>query len=617
MGTDWTWSKALKTFADSGQKVAESSEVLSTNWFKRWEVKKNADQHENFKEIYDVWWTFNYEWRAGPVFRTVYQYVAGVNIDYGVVDAEGGALNRFIHEAQQILIPVSSDVRGNDTTSLGSFDIASTTARGMEWRIQAAMEEIDRWVKGIDVPDSAWQGSAAGVFRATLQGMSNALERLRQEMINPRDFTIDIDHARFQLKTSLDALRGIHTNWLNDRMAAPINAAHDAVVESFQGAQIGQDTDKYAAVQTVHGDPTTQEFWDRVQQRAKEMWQYHVSEHLDKPAGLEMGEVEGAYSRAISAIPQSLTQFHLRMPASPGPKLPPEIKPPPGSQLPGVDDLTQSLSQQMGGDGTSGNGGGGAGPVLPHLTPMGGESLKNAMFAGSPNIGQSQGPSGGSKKVVGPNGETLTGADGMPIIVPQGAKINSNGTVTGSDGKPLKGPNGKPLSLPRGARLGSLTEPLSGGTLSGSRLPQKLGGGFNALSSGKVGGGGGGGGKFEPSMPTKFSTSSGPMEMSGGPVGERNAFRSMARNSNGELVTTQTGMGARALKAGGSLPMETASVMGGNNGTGSPMVPPMSPGGMGGGPQGGGGDRQRQTWLDEDAGVWGTDEGTAPGVIGR
>ncbi|MFJ1829586.1 WXG100 family type VII secretion target, partial [Streptomyces sp. NPDC088178] len=60
-----------------------------------------------------------------------------------------------------------------------------------------------------------------------------------------------------------------------------------------------------------------------------------------------------------------------------------------------------------------------------------------------------------------------------------------------------------------------------------------------------------------------------------------------------------------------------APVMGRTNAGGTPMVPPMSGGGMGGAQGGGGGDRQRQTWLDEDEGVWGTDEGTAPGVIGR
>ncbi|MEV7958201.1 hypothetical protein [Streptomyces sp. NPDC088141] len=614
----------LKTFAGSGQKVTESSEVLSTNWFSGFGIHKDASPEADFGSIYDVWWSFNYQWSAGPAFRTSYQYVVGVNMDYGVVDAVGGALYRFIHEVEQILVPVAGTVKGNDTTSLGSFDAASNMARGMEWRIQAAMEEIDRWAKGIDVPDSNWQGSAAGVFRATLKGVSNALERLRLEMINPRDFTADIDHVRFQLKTSLDALRGIHTNWLNDRMAAPVNATHDAVMEYLQGAEIGQDADLYPVVNTAHGDPKTQEFWDAVQQRAKEMWKNNVSENLDKPAGLEMGVLEGAYSSATSAIPQSLSQFHLRMPTPPGPKLPPgtgqtEIK-----TSPDVNGLKRSLSgQQNGGgdlgDGTSGRGVEGAGPV-PRLGPIGGESgggsLNKAMVAGLPSIHQSQGPSGGSEKIVGPNGETLTGPNNMPLMVPPGAKINSNGTVTGPDGKLLKGPNGKLLSVPRGARLSSLTEPTGGGTQPPNRLSQKLPSDFKLPSSSKVGGGAGGGG-FAPSMPKKISTSSGPTEIGGGVLSERNALRNMARNSNGELVQTQTGMSARSLKAGGSLPPGEAPVMGRTNAGGTPMVPPMSGGGMGGAQGGGGGDRQRQTWLDEDEGVWGTDEGTAPGVIGR
>lgn len=718
MGTDWTWGQALKAFAATGQKVTDSSEV-GTDGGPSWFTGGAADGagtafvNQDFTKVYDVWWSFTYSTQGnGTGSGLPRQYVLGVNMDWPAMENGEGPLYRFVHQADQILTPLAGTLKGNEFVSLGSFDTASNTARWLEGRIQAAKELMESWARTIDNEDSNWQGSAAGVFKAVLEGHANELDRLRTEMINPRDFTGDIDQARVQLHQSLVGLQEAFSAWRNDRMAWPVNATHDALQEAMQGAHIEFPDGINPKVTSPYGDPTTQAFWDRVQSRAKQLWLANVHTKLDQPAQQQMQALERSYGTATASIPEALSPMRLKLPHS---GMPPgggtgangTHQDPNkvfsdlmnknatqtgggGSSLTGTDpkagtgtgggptggtgtgtgtgadgappsaeDLKQSmkLAQQTPPDIGSQEMGGGTGGGLDAkggtggLDQLGGKGVDQQQPPGfvpptftAPTSGISQngggskltGPGGtgtgaGKSALVGPDGATLKDGQGKAFQVPTGSKINADGTITRPDGKLATDANGHKITVPPGAKIatppGMGTGYGSGGhqetTLPNKRLSELLQ---------RPPGTGGTGGDAPPPIPRGLKT------FSGGGMGEGEGAlgRNLARTGSGDLVQTRTGMGPRALRGGGVMPpaeemappgtgrgtgtgrsvLPEATAMGRSTSSGTPMVPPMGGGAAPGGGQGEQ-ERSRQTWVDEDEEVWGTDEGTTPGVIGR
>jgi hypothetical protein len=278
------------------------------------------------------------------------------------------------------------------------------------------------------------------------------------------------------------------------------------------------------------------------------------------------------------------------------------------------------------------------------------------------------------EEVLGPDGKPVIGADGKPLTVPAGSVVNSNGTVTGPNGQ-LVTQNGKALTVPKDSTLsparavtdakgnpivedgkevtapagstvnadGTITNPdgvkllnSSGQAVvvpKGSRLgaADTYGTGTTATSSG---GDSTGNTEISPLVRRLATSSGGAGEESVSSSGseEYTGEGSGQLNAEGETLATSSGMSPRAQEAGGSVPgeesssdssglaaetaAEEASVMGRTATTSgsTPMMPPMGGGGPAGGGQGG--DRSRQTWLDEDEDVWGTAAVGTPGVIG-
>ncbi|MFD9811682.1 hypothetical protein [Streptomyces sp. NPDC059080] len=712
MGTDWTWGQALKAFAATGQKVTDSSEI-GTNSGPSWFVASmsdggvSADASQSFDPHYDVWWSFNYvlpEARSEEYGGSDRAYVLGINMDWATLDSSGGPLYRFFHQAEEILSPLSGTLKGNEFVSLGSFDTASNTARWLEGRIQAAKELIDSWARTIDNDDSNWQGSSAGVFRAVLEGHAKELERLRTEMINPRDFTGDIDQARVQLHQTLAGLQEAFGNWYNDRLAAPVNATHDALQEAMQGVSITFDGQTPKVTGSKYGDPATQEFWDQVQSRAKEMWLTNVRTKLDEPAQTHMQALERSYGSTTAAIPEALSPLRLKLPHAVNPLggpnkggggdqnlasllnknktgdgSPPDLKQfnaetgtgvgggigggdtgggagggtgiggGTGADVkpPSVDDIKQQFAQQNGGGvggGQDGKGGDQHGQLPPGgFVPPPPPKVGSFSSGVADKNGGKDGLTPGSAKspLVGANGEPLKDKNGKALSVPYGSKINADGTVTRPDGKLATDSAGHKITgVPPGAKI---TSPAGMGTGNGtgnSLAHQE----FNANKKlaeylqKPPGSNGPGGGTPPPPLPNSLKTFSGGGMGgglgggAGGGAGEGPIARNLARTGN-DFLRTNTGMSPTALRNGGSVPpseelppgggrgggrvLSEATAGGRNTSSGSPMVPPMGGGGgAGGGGQGEQG-RQRQTWIDEDEEVWGTDEGTTPGVIGR
>jgi hypothetical protein len=87
-------------------------------------------------------------------------------------------------------------------------------------------------------------------------------------------------------------------------------------------------------------------------------------------------------------------------------------------------------------------------------------------------------------------------------------------------------------------------------------------------------------------------------------------------NSSNLGQTFNTGGGAGASGSPGATGATGAAGAGGAGGPGMPFMPPFMPP-MGGAPVGQDRDRSRNTWLQEDEEVWGTDPDCAPAVIGK
>ncbi|MFF9479894.1 hypothetical protein [Streptomyces sp. NPDC014733] len=307
----------MKAFAGSGQNVTDSSAIGTDgtpSWLSGFTTGTSLAGGADMAHGQDVWWSFRFS-----VGSTDLEYFLGATMDWGALDS--GPFHDFVQQPEAILGPVAGSLKGNDVASLGSFDTAGITLRGLERRLEGARGILDAWAREVNEDDSNWQGSAAGVFRTVLHGMGEELDRLRVEMTTPRDIAAELDRTRTQMHTTLTELLAAHRDWRADRMAWPVNAVHDALQEAMQGASVsfgyqsmGDGSNPEAKVTSSYGDPSTQEFWDRVQSRAKALWLANVNTRLDQPAGRQMQALTSTVGSTSTAIPQQITPLQLRMP---------------------------------------------------------------------------------------------------------------------------------------------------------------------------------------------------------------------------------------------------------------------------------------------------------------
>ncbi|MER7024910.1 MULTISPECIES: hypothetical protein [Streptomyces] len=307
----------MKAFAGSGQNVTDSSAVGTDgtpSWLSGFTTGTSLAGAGDMAHGQDVWWSFRFSVGSSDL-----EYFLGATMDWGGLDS--GPFHHFVQQPEAILGPVAGSLKGNDVASLGSFDTAGITLRGLERRLDGARGILDAWAREVNEDDSNWQGSAAGVFRTVLHGMADELDRLRIEMTTPRDIAAELDRTRTQMHSTLTALLAAHRDWRADRMAWPVNAVHDALQEAMQGASVsfgyqtvGDGSNPEAKVTSSYGDPSTQGFWDRVQSRAKALWLANVYTRLDQPAGQHMQALTSTVGSTGTAIPQQITPLRLRMP---------------------------------------------------------------------------------------------------------------------------------------------------------------------------------------------------------------------------------------------------------------------------------------------------------------
>ncbi|MEV6233731.1 hypothetical protein AB0L88_38315 [Saccharopolyspora shandongensis] len=302
-----------------------------------------------------------------------------------------------------------------------------------------------------------------------------------------------------------------------------------------------------------------------------------------------------------------------------------DTDPPDLDNLDEVEDQNKELTQNL----TDGNGNGTNSlnedknvPPPSFLTGSGSLGLGN----NNPLGGTTYDPNnpGGQSSVFNPDGSVARGPDGTPLTVPNGSKINANGTITKPDGTLLTGPDGKPIKVDPDSAIrpnqmlrnpdgtfatGPDGRPLYGPYGSsvnphGQVLDPK--GNLVLGPNGKfLGAVDPSGGPFKNKIPlnspfgTKTVGPTGPPEI-GDPTKRSTANSSALDDALRKQSTpvTETGPKGRGSGANGQSPV---------------MPPPMGGGGAPGGQEK---ERQRNTWLTEDPEKWGSQGGFTT-AIGR
>ncbi|MEU5850477.1 hypothetical protein [Saccharopolyspora shandongensis] len=239
---------------------------------------------------------------------------------------------------------------------------------------------------------------------------------------------------------------------------------------------------------------------------------------------------------------------------------------------------------------------------------------------GGGKIGGPNDPLAGKSSVINPDGTLAKGPDGSTITVPNGSKVNPNGTVTGPDGKLVTGPDGQPVKVDPHAQVqpnvavrnpdGSLYTAPNGSSIYGP--PGSIAGPNGSILDPKGSAMFGPGGRL---LGPAGSVSSGLGSSKFGLGGMDSSLKTTGPTGPPEIgdPTKRSTVNGSALEEAMRKPsaMQTESQL--KNGQNPVMPPPMGGGGAGGP---GDKERNRNTWLAEEAEKWGT-EGGFTAAIGR
>jgi hypothetical protein len=428
----------------------------------------------------------DHNWSDSAMHNGVgFQVVVGVNNNNQFLNSPTGPWQMFANNPVNILKSFSAAPWQTNQFSPRSMVYAAEVLAGVGSTLDTWAQNFNTWANDVDTSDSDWQGSAAGVFKNTLEQYTSTLRAVSSQLASLKIANALIN-ADSVMTTNVANFAAAADNWLNNKGNNP-----NWIVDYLFNWALSNNTTTWRntakgytpTVMTPFGDTWGQGFIDNLEDAAKQSWLASLAP-LDAAATTFLANVDAAYSSLSIVIPQSF--------------LPPVLLNPP------IADPTAS-SGGIGGDGgaspftippfnlDSGNApgnpnglpsdftttnGGGPGAVPPDLPPFttsgGGSSSGPSDFTtsgGGSNFAPSDfttsgggsdfGPSdfttsgGGSDVITGPDGQPVLGPDGQPFTVPGGSTISSDGTVLGPNGQPLTGPNGQPLTVPPGSSLSS------------------------------------------------------------------------------------------------------------------------------------------------------------------
>ncbi|MEU3711318.1 WXG100 family type VII secretion target [Streptomyces catenulae] len=530
---------------------------------------------------------------------------------------------------------------GTDVTSLPSFTNAEQQLKGAIQYFNNFHIGLDQWRAKMDDPESGWKGSASSAFADVLLRLSRAFEEIDTLTGGPDGnggYLGAVAQARDGLRAAVDEMQQMYSTWGSQPTWSPAGALQQVLsglnVDHKDNPGGGQGTTKLTHSEYGElGYVDQQGTWDLIEQHAKDLWLQTAQQYLNGMVGDVHTKLSQAYNTsalALKPVPPSIEN------AINGGGY--------GSQTPpgGTGDDTKDKDKDkgdgtdLGGDKDLGSGdkdtGNGDGDLPPGQSD--GDGLGDGKGLGDTSDlapGQTDGNGLGDGKGLGDTSDLAPGqtdsnglGDGKGLgdtsdLSP--GQTDSNGLGDGKLGPGSDLPPGQTDTDPNHyvppylRNPGGMTHP--GSTDVTRKNPSTGYGKGNNL---------GGNTTYKPPRPGQTD----PKRWMPHDVKNYTPPRLSSGNSNLSPGTTGTGTGTGGLQtsstggsgasgangAGGARGPISTSSTGGKNGSGVPLFPPMA-NGMGGGKGQENQERERTTWLAEDASVWGTDPELAPTVLGR
>lgn len=646
------WEDVLNIFdstSDSlGSKKMPSREtILGFPWLK-WDVWGSTHGSKDPKG-----WDFV---ARSSTFSMQYWGVASAN--YEKFDP---AMNTFYGNMRETLASMQGDPNYNPLGQPWTFTRAFDALNGTKILLERHAGDLKGWRDKVGKKGDDFQGTGAGAFREVLDDLmfrNNDLVRqlgTRYSGLNVAHTTTDdvntkdINEAETGLRWAFNKLQSGYDEWMTKSSAAyptklfgtipntdcklawPGGALQaiwnsDAFKNDLESNKSdwhnGRVTEAYPTSKLIGADARNPAFWEGIMSAARDLWTDHLEATLDVAAKAVLAGLPKGYDVARSLLPQIREPHRLNLHKPPPP-------PPPGSQGPPPPPPPQGPPK----DGPKPPGPKDGPPKVPDLT----KDNKNSEDS---KDNKDKGLNGGPPPPTPPPGPKPPPAPPKPddkLKVPTGSTIGPGGVVLGPDKKPLLDQLGRQIVVPPGSRIGpdgniigpkgdklaekdrlARPEPVKKDESQQSELDKYL----KSLR-----------GDGTPSMPTLLGSHSPSVSLSSsespglykgssvsnsslGSIGSPGGLGSTG--STGELEAPAPPEKPVTTEGGPSLIKNQQGNGNQQNGMGGvPFYPPTA-GGMGGGAGGdqNKGERDRTTWLTEDAETWGTDPKLPPSVLG-
>ncbi|WP_333769019.1 hypothetical protein [Streptomyces sp. IBSBF 2435] len=463
-----SFEEALKVLADSSadNTLPDRDAVAggSAEWFDNWNVA--AHVIHNLSTNWDLWWKQN--WTHVGVH---YEIVVGLNLKKSWFDSSSNPWQQFYVGPKTILDSFTNSPWQTNEFSPHSFWYGGQMLQDLSKLLDTWNQNMTTWANDVNTSGSDFQGSAAGVFKHSLQTFAGLLDAL-SEQLAPQSITDQLFNVKDKTTDSVATLAQAFLDWHDNSANMPWNVANQQFQNVMGGAHISyhwSGAHMQPHISTSLGDPGDQRFWDSLENMSKSAWLATLVP-LDNAAQTFLSNVDSAYRNASSVIPSTFVPPVVLAPPSTDPNSSgsngniPNLNSPHefnssgsggggggGSHIPNVN--VPDLSDfDIGGSGGKAGGGGGDGPLG---SPKIGNNL---LTGGSFDTGGTGGTGvGGQDTIDGPDGLPVLNASGLPLSVPPGSTINSQNHVIGPDGKPVLGPDGRPLTVPPNSRVAANT----------------------------------------------------------------------------------------------------------------------------------------------------------------
>ncbi|WP_327687654.1 WXG100 family type VII secretion target [Streptomyces tubercidicus] len=304
MADPMDWPDLLNKFVKGGQsggatagQIPKATDVTTPRW---------THAYWNYALGQDPWqgqWVTRYDDGRG-LSRT-----AGIGMLEGDEGPDGkeAAWPKFNMGAYHLLQALAGS--GTDVTSQPSFTNA-------EQQLKAAIQYfdnfhigIDQWRAKLDSPESGWKGSASSAFADVLLRLSRAFEEINTLTGGPGGsggYLGGIAQARDGLRAAVNEMQNIYSTWGSQPAWSPAGALQQVLsglnVDHKDNPGGGLGTTKLILNGKDIGYVDQQGAWDLIEQQAKDLWVQTAQKYLDGMVGDVHIRLSQAYNGAVLAL---------------------------------------------------------------------------------------------------------------------------------------------------------------------------------------------------------------------------------------------------------------------------------------------------------------------------